>query len=238
MENIETLPSSSLNVIELIAQASFLVQMVMLLLLMASVISWAIIFKKWFRFRELEAEADEFEDDFWSGGDLTRLYQQWTSEETATGMASLFVSGYREYTRLADKDLNRSELISGVQRAMQVSLSQEIEEVESQLPFLATVGSISPYIGLFGTVWGIMNAFHAIGLAKQATIATVAPAIAEALIATAMGLFAAIPAVIAYNNFSNKSDSLVTRYEIFMDEFLSIVNRQVRRDQSVENEPS
>lgn len=232
MENLETLPSSSLNIIELIAQASFLVQMVMLLLLLASVISWAIIFKKWFRFRDLEAEADEFEDDFWSGGDLTRLYQHWTSEEEPTGMASLFVSGYREYTRLADKDLNRSELISGVQRAMQVSLSQEIEEVESQLPFLATVGSTSPYIGLFGTVWGIMNAFHAIGLAKQATIATVAPAIAEALIATAMGLFAAIPAVIAYNNFSNKSDLLITRYEIFMDEFLSIVNRQVRRDQS------
>lgn len=233
MENLEPqISANTLNVIELIAHASFLVQMVMLLLLVASVVSWAIIFKKWFSFRDLEDEADDFEENFWSGGDLTQLYQQWTNEESPNGMASLFVSGYREYTRLADKDLNRSELVSGVQRAMQVSLSQEVEDIESQLPFLATVGSISPYVGLFGTVWGIMNAFHSIGLAKQATIATVAPAIAEALIATAMGLFAAIPAVIAYNRFSAQAESLITRHEIFMDEFLSIVNRQVRKDQS------
>ena len=221
---------SSFSMIHLIVEASFIVQLVMLILLLASVFSWAVMFKKWFLFRDLEREATRFEDEFWSGGDLGALYKKWSAESDQTsGMTNLFVAGYKEYTRLADKDLSRSELVSGVHRAMKVSLTEEMEEIESSLPFLATVGSTSPYIGLFGTVWGIMNAFHAIGQSQQATIATVAPAIAEALIATAMGLFAAIPAVIAYNRLASRADSLVNRYDIFVDEFLSIVNRQAKK---------
>jgi biopolymer transport protein TolQ len=142
-------------------------------------------------------------------------------------MGNIFVAGYREFSRLSKRQgIERAELIDGVQRAMRVALTREIDELETNLPFLATVGSTSPYVGLFGTVWGIMNSFRALGATQQATIASVAPGIAEALIATAMGLFAAIPAVIAYNRFSSDVERLVTRYEVFMEEFLSIVNRQ------------
>lgn len=227
---------ATFSMLELILHASFVVQLVMLVLLLASVFSWIVMFKKWFLFRDLEAESSDFEDEFWSQGNIGLLYKERAAEEGAVGMSNLFVSGFSEYNKLADRDLSRGELVSGVQRKMKVAMTEEIEEIESSLPFLASVGSTSPYIGLFGTVWGIMNAFHAIGQAQQATIATVAPAIAEALIATAMGLFAAIPAVIAYNRLANRADTIINRYDIFTDEFLSIVNRQIKKESSDEDE--
>jgi len=219
--------ADGMSIVELIANASLLVQVVMLILLIASFVSWTMIFRKYLSFRQLEASADEFEDEFWSGGDLTRLHQEWSGKRRELdGMASIFSAGYREFNRLSGKEIDRGDLVDGVQRAMRVALSREIDSLETHLSFLATVGSTSPYIGLFGTVWGIMNSFRSLGALQQVSIATVAPGIAEALIATAMGLFAAIPAVIAYNRFSNTSERLMTRYEVFMEEFLSIVNRQ------------
>ncbi len=230
MENAIEIAASgtTLSLLELIRNASLLVQLVMLLLLVASVVSWTMIFHKWFSLRTLVAAADDFEDAFWSGGDLHRLYQEWSARRSEPeGMASIFVAGYREFTRLSNKtSVDRANLVDGVHRAMRVSLSREVDALETNLSFLATVGSTSPYIGLFGTVWGIMNSFRALGTLQSATIATVAPGIAEALIATAMGLFAAIPAVIAYNRFSNGVERLESRYEVFMEEFLSIVSRQ------------
>ena len=223
------------SIIHLIVNASFIVQLVMLLLLLASVVSWTLIFKKSSHLKRLEKSADDFEDDFWSVGDMNRLHQDWGgSEASVNGMAAIFVAGYREYARLAKKgDVARSEMLDGVHRAMRVVLNREVDEIENHLPFLATVGSTAPYVGLFGTVWGIMNSFRSLGAMKQVTIATVAPGIAEALVATAMGLFAAIPAVIAYNRLATTAERLGSRYEIFMEEFLSIVNRQIvsKRDQ-------
>jgi biopolymer transport protein TolQ len=201
----------------------------MLILLIASLVSWAMIFSKRRTLRDAISAADEFDDDFWSGGDMGELYAAWSGSrrKKAEGVANIFVAGYREYTRLSKKPgIDRGEMLDGVQRAMRVALNREIETLETNLSFLATVGSTSPYIGLFGTVWGIMNSFRALGTAQQATIASVAPGIAEALVATAMGLFAAIPAVIAYNRYSNQAERLVARYETFTEEFISIVSRQ------------
>jgi biopolymer transport protein TolQ len=187
-----------------------------------------VIFAKRTVIKSALREADDFEDSFWSGGDTTELYHHWTSRgKQQSGMAALFVAGYREYSRLVGKGgVDRANVLDGVQRAMRVALAREIDALENHLAFLATVGSTSPYVGLFGTVWGIMNSFRSLGVLQQATIAAVAPGIAEALIATAMGLFAAIPAVIAYNRFSNRVERLVARYETFIEEFLSIVGRQ------------
>ncbi len=220
--------NDSMSLITLIAQASILVQLVMLILLLASVISWTMIFVKRYAIRDALRSADDFEDAFWSGGDMNRLYSEWSGRRREpNGVASIFVAGYREYNRLAGKSgVDRGDMVDGVQRAMRVAMSREVETLETHLPFLATVGSTSPYIGLFGTVWGIMNSFRSLGVAQHATIASVAPGIAEALIATAMGLFAAIPAVIAYNRYSNHVERLISRYEVFSEEFLSIVNRQ------------
>ncbi len=217
------------SIIHLVLNASFIVQLVMLLLLLASLASWAIIFKKTSQIKRLEKSAEDFEDDFWSVGDMNRLHHDWGgSDDSVEGMAAIFVAGYREYTRLAKKgDVARSEMLDGVQRAMRVVLNREIDEIETHLPFLATVGSTAPYVGLFGTVWGIMNSFRSLGAMKQVTIATVAPGISEALVATAMGLFAAIPAVIAYNRLATSAERLGSRYEIFMEEFLGIINRQI-----------
>lgn len=230
MENAVELSVSgeSLSIVELILNASFLVQVVMLILLAASVVSWTMIFNKWSAFKKLRESSEVFESDFWSGGELSRLYREWSSDERRMiGMANIFVAGYREYNRLsASSGITRGELVDGVHRAMRVALTREIEVLESSLSFLATVGSTSPYIGLFGTVWGIMNSFRSLGAMQQVTIATVAPGISEALVATAMGLFAAIPAVIAYNRFNSTSEQLISRYEVFLEEFLSIVNRQ------------
>lgn len=230
MENAINIAASndSISMLSLITQASLLVQLVMLSLLLASIVSWAMIFSKHYRLKNALKIADEFEEDFWSGGDMTTLYQQWSGRRNDTeGMAAIFVAGYREFTRLSKKGaVDRADMLDAVQRAMRVALNREVDELETNLSYLATVGSTSPYVGLFGTVWGIMNSFRSLGVAQQATIASVAPGIAEALVATAMGLFAAIPAVIAYNRFSNHVERLVSRYETFTEEFISIVNRQ------------
>jgi len=227
--------ADSMSIYSLIADASLTVQLVMFLLFLASLVSWSIIFSKFFSLRKERALTAKFEKEFWSGGSMQQLYNHWGSEtKKSSGMSDIFVAGYREYQRLSERGYaNPNDLLDAVQRAMRVELNREIEYLESQIPFLATVGSTSPYVGLFGTVWGIMNSFRALGLStQQATVASVAPGIAEALIATAMGLFAAIPAVIAYNRYSHHVERLVGKYEIFMEEFVSIVNRQlvVERD--------
>ena len=222
--------NDSLSIFNLIIHASLLVQIVLLILVAASLASWTLIFTKASTFKNLREEVDRFENDFWSGGDLNALFKELSSqiEDEAIGMANLFIKGYGEHDRLTQGGqvkVNKDDLVDGVHRAMRVALSRETEVLESRLSFLATVGSTSPYVGLFGTVWGIMNSFRSLGAMQSVSIATVAPGIAEALIATAMGLFAAIPAVIAYNRFSNDSEALISRYEIFMEEFLSIVSR-------------
>jgi biopolymer transport protein TolQ len=212
----------------LVQHASLPVQLVIFLLLAASVLSWTMIFRKWFALKSASNFADRFEAKFWSGSNLNQMFTEQSRKEAhATGMASIFVEGFREFKRLNQQsNIEPMDVLEGVQRAMRVALSREIDYLETHLSFLATVGSTSPYVGLFGTVWGIMNSFRSLGLVQQATIAHVAPGIAEALIATAIGLFAAIPAVIAYNRYSNNVERLVTRYEIFMEEFSSILQRQ------------
>ena len=220
----------SMSIISLMSEASLTVQLVMLLLFLASLFSWSIIFSKTKSLHSERKLTAEFEAEFWSGGSMESLYNKWGAEtKKASGMSEIFVAGYREYERLTERGYaNNNDLLDAVQRAMRVELGREIDHLESQIPFLATVGSTSPYVGLFGTVWGIMNSFRALGLStQQATVASVAPGIAEALIATAMGLFAAIPAVIAYNRFSYHVEKLVGQYEIFMEEFVSMVNRQL-----------
>ena len=220
--------TEGIALLSLIRHASLPVQLVMLLLLAASVLSWTMIFRKWFAIKTAGSVADRFEAKFWSGANLNQMFtEQSKKDANATGMGSIFVEGFREYRRLSQETkIEPMDILEGVQRAMRVALSREIDYLETHLSFLATVGSTSPYVGLFGTVWGIMNSFRSLGMVQQATIAHVAPGIAEALIATAIGLFAAIPAVIAYNRYSNKVERLVTRYEIFMDEFSSILQRQ------------
>ncbi len=220
-------PNGGLSILHLIMGASWLVQAVMLTLFLASVISWFMIDHKRSSYKRYMRIADDFEDEFWSGGEMSRIYETWSQGGVSKGIVNIFIAGYREYNRLAQKtNVNRTEMVDGVHRSMRVALSREVDHLETNLSFLATVGSISPYIGLFGTVWGIMNSFMSLGVQQQVTIATVAPGIAEALIATAMGLFAAIPAVVAYNRFAHTAEKLTTRYEVFMEEFVSIVNRQ------------
>jgi biopolymer transport protein TolQ len=215
-----------LSIYELVANASVLVQLVMLVLVLASVISWAMIFQRWFFLRRVQSEIEDFEDHFWSGIDLRQLYSDLAAEESLTGIEAAFVAGFKEYTRLTDEGSGDPDAImQGVQRAMRIALTREEERLEQHLPFLATVGSTSPYVGLFGTVWGIMNSFRSLANMTQATLASVAPGISEALIATAMGLFAAIPAVIAYNRFSARVEALMKRYEAFSDELISILHR-------------
>jgi biopolymer transport protein TolQ len=220
--------TGSFNVLDLIFRASVPVQLVILALVAASVLSWSMIFRKYFAYREAMREAGKFESRFWSGSNLNQMYMELAKEEAATtGMASVFIEGFREFKRLTQQaNIQPMDILEGVQRAMRVALSREVDELETHLSFLATVGSTSPYVGLFGTVWGIMNSFLALSGAQSVTIADVAPGIAEALIATAIGLFAAIPAVVAYNRYANRTERLVTRYEIFMEEFSSILQRQ------------
>ncbi|MEN8129758.1 MAG: protein TolQ [Pseudomonadota bacterium] len=211
----------------LVIDASLLVQLVMFLLLLASVISWTMIVSKWRIIKDARREAERFEDRFWSGMDLVALYDQVRKKKNLAGMERIFVSGFKEYVRLHSKNQITSEsVVDTAQRSMRVALSREVDSLESYLSFLATVGSTSPYVGLFGTVWGIMNSFRALSDMQQATLALVAPGIAEALIATAMGLFAAIPAVIAYNRYSHNVDRLVNHYDNFMEEFTSLLQRQ------------
>jgi len=216
-----------MSILGLITGASWLVQAVMLILFLASIVSWYMIDRKRSSFKRYTAIAEDFEEEFWAGGEMNRIYQKWSEEGVSEGIANIFIAGYREYNRLLQKsNVGRSDMVDGVHRSMRVALTREIDHLETNLSFLATVGSISPYVGLFGTVWGIMNSFIQLGAQQQVTIATVAPGIAEALIATAMGLFAAIPAVIAYNRFAHTAEKLTSRYEVFMEEFVSIVNRQ------------
>jgi biopolymer transport protein TolQ len=219
---------ADMSLISLVSRASVLVQLVMLSLLAASVLSWTIIFTKSKVLKLAHEEAMRFEDQFWSGINLADLYNRLKKKgEERQGMARIFESGFAEYVRLHKRTSSSDEmLIAGVQRSMKVSLAREEDKLESNLSLLATIGSISPYVGLFGTVWGIMRSFTALGSVQHASLAMVAPGIAEALIATAMGLFAAIPAVIAYNRYSEKVDRLMGSYENFSEEFSSILQRQ------------
>ena len=215
-----------LSIFELIANASALVQLVMAVLMLASLTSWVMIFQRWIYLRRVAVEVDTFEDHFWSGIDLRELYRELESEEDLNGIEGMFVSGFKEYTRLSEQSgADTDSIMQGVQRAMRVSMNREEEKLETHLAFLATVGSTSPYIGLFGTVWGIMISFRSLANMSQATLATVAPGISEALVATAMGLFAAIPAVIGYNRFSARVEVLSKRYESFSEEFAAILYR-------------
>ncbi|MCP5143336.1 MAG: protein TolQ [Gammaproteobacteria bacterium] len=220
---------TDLSITGLVLSASPLVKGVMLVLILASIYSWAIIIRKRREFRGARDEADSFEEVFWSTEDLTTLFNRITGANRATeGMERMFVAGFKEFARLRKREnIQPTSILEGAQRAMRISLNREIEELETSLPFLATVGSVSPYIGLFGTVWGIMNSFKSLSNVHQATLAMVAPGISEALIATAMGLFAAIPAVIAFNRYSSEIDRLFARYDIFQEEFAAILQRQV-----------
>ena len=219
---------TDLSIASLILGASALVKFVMLLLLAGSVSSWTLIFGKRRQMQIAKREIMEFEDEFWSTEDLTRLFNRVAAHtDDATGMERIFESGFREFARLRKRGgLDTTDILDGAQRAMKVTVNRELEALENNLATLATIGSISPYVGLFGTVWGIMNSFQALGNVHQATLAMVAPGISEALIATAMGLFAAIPAVVAYNRFASDIDRIYGRYDIFAEEFLAILRRQ------------
>jgi len=213
----------------LIANASIVVQLVMLLLLSASIFSWVVIFQRMQVLSNAKQVRGDFEEDFWSGMDLSQLYRKITVEkDNVEGIENIFTAGIKEFTRLCQNTkIDPEAVMEGVQRSMRVALSREEEKLDRHLPFLASVGSTSPYVGLFGTVWGIMHSFMGLAEVQQATLATVAPGIAEALIATAIGLFAAIPAVISYNRFSALADTLAISYETFSDEFSSILHRKV-----------
>ncbi|MET0229549.1 MAG: protein TolQ [Rhodanobacteraceae bacterium] len=224
--------NSELNVLALILGASIPVKLVLGILIGFSIASWFIIFRKKALIDRANAGADEFEERFWSGADLAGLFKEITSTgERITGSAAIFEAGFREFARLRQRrGVDSRALLEGAQRAMRVASTREVDRLEQSLEFLANVGSISPYVGLFGTVWGIMIAFQGLANVKEATIAMVAPGISEALIATAMGLFAAIPAVWAYNRFSTKLERVSLRYDTFVEEFSSILARQAHVD--------
>ena len=221
--------SADISFWELFLGASILVQGVMVILLLTSIVTWGLIFQRGKVLKGASLELRQFEDKFWSGMDLSQLYKELSRNKQNTGLAAIFCAGFKEFARLNSASDSSDVILEGTSRAMRVALSRDIDEMESHLPFLATAGSISPYIGLFGTVWGIMNSFLALGNEQQSTLNSVAPGIAEALIATAMGLFAAIPAVIAYNRFSNKVEKLENSYANFMEEFSSLLHRQAMR---------
>ena len=215
-----------LSIFELIANASLLVQIVIVMLALASIASWMMIFQRWFFLRRVQSEVDEFEDHFWSGVDLRELYAELDGRDDLTGIETVFVAGFKEFVRLSEQRGSEVDsIMQGVQRGMRVALTREEARLGTHLTFLATVGSTSPYVGLFGTVWGIMNSFRSLANMSQATLASVAPGISEALVATAMGLFAAIPAVIAYNRFSARVEVSMKRIESFSDEVTSILHR-------------
>ncbi len=215
------------SLLTLIINASIPVQLVMLILLVASVLSWALMYVKRGYIKQAQTEAKTFEGRFWSGINLSDLFAQLsTRQDRRFGMEAIFENGFREFARARKAELDNSEVVRSAHRAMKVSMSREIELLEHNLPFLATVGSVSPYVGLFGTVWGIMESFRALAGVQQATLAMVAPGISEALIATAMGLLAAIPAVVAYNRYTSDIDAMIVRYENFLEEFTGILQRQ------------
>lgn len=222
--------TTDMSVIAMVLGASMPVQIVMVILVAASIVSWTIIFTKRRLLRRTKGASDDFEQSFWSGGDLNTLYRSASrSKGGAIGMASIFESGFREFNRVLQQgDVNADKLVEECRRAMRVAQMREVDRLEQSLATLATIGSTSPYVGLFGTVWGIMNAFMGLANVQSATLATVAPPIAEALIATAMGLFAAIPAVVAYNGYADKVVRLEYRYDGFTEEFSSILQRHAR----------
>ena len=220
--------ANDMSIAGLILDASIPVQLIMLLLLIVSVMSWALIFQRSSVLNTASKKSKQFEDKFWSGIDLSKLSTELSqSQQKKQGLESLFLAGYKEFIRLRQQSgVSPEAVMDGTHRAMRVAHSREVEKLEQNLSFLATVGSVTPYIGLFGTVWGIMTSFIALGSVKQATLAMVAPGIAEALFATALGLFVAIPAVIAYNRFTNRLQRIEIRYENFLEEFSGILHRK------------
>ena len=222
--------TEDLSIISLVMHASLLVKLVMALLVGVSFMSWYWIFRKSFAIRAARLSSDKFELEFWSGGDLNALFQSAANDRhNAGGMERIFEAGYREFTKLrARPNMDTATVVDGARRAMRATYQRELDELESHTAFLASTGSVSPYIGLFGTVWGIMNAFRGLSNVGQATLAQVAPGIAEALVATAIGLFAAIPAVVAYKRFAHDIDRISIRWESFMEEFSNILQRQTR----------
>lgn len=225
--------AGNLDLVQLLLHASLPVQFVMLLLLFASLASWLIIFRKRSMLARVEKESDQFEERFWSGAELSKLYAGVTERNRDIGgMEAIFEGGFREFNRIRQRRGVDSRIqLEGAQRAMRATTSRELDGLERNLEFLANVGSISPYVGLFGTVWGIMISFHGLASASEATIASVAPGISEALLATAMGLFAAIPAVWAYNRFATKVERIAVRYDTFAEEFSSILQRQAHLEE-------
>jgi biopolymer transport protein TolQ len=221
--------NQDLSILQLVLGASFVVQLVMLLLLIVSVTSWAAIFGKLFALRTVNSKNDEFERDFWSGTSLNDLFSAAAQNAKLAGpMERIFASGMREYQKLRERHISdAATLLDGARRAMRASFQRELDVVETHLSFLGSVASVSPYVGLFGTVWGIMHAFTGLGALQQVTLATVAPGIAEALVATALGLFAAIPAVVAYNRFARDIDRVAIKLETFIEEFSNILQRNL-----------
>ena len=222
--------TQDLSILSLIWNASAVVQFVMALLLCVSFMSWYWIFRKYFAIREARSQTEKFERDFWSGSDLNALYQSAVNHRHATGgLERIFEAGFREFLKLKGKRAaDPSAIVDGARRAMRATYQRELDSLEAHLAFLASVGSVSPYVGLLGTVWGIMHAFRGLSTVQGATLAAVAPGIAEALVATAIGLFAAIPAVVAYNRFSHDVDRIAVRFESFTEEFSNILQRQAQ----------
>jgi biopolymer transport protein TolQ len=224
--------TQDLDIWTLIANASIVVKVVMLLLAAVSFMSWMFIFQKWFSIRRAASQTDKFEREFWGGNDLNALYQGAVNHRHTIGsLERIFEAGFREFAKLrgGQRPADASDIVDGSRRAMRAAFQREMDFLERHLSFLASTGSVSPYVGLFGTVWGIMHAFRSLANVQQATLAQVAPGIAEALVATAIGLFAAIPAVVAYNRYSHDIDRLATRFESFMEEFSNILHRQAVR---------
>ena len=220
--------NTDLSIFHLVTEASFVVQFLMLILFVASLVSWTFIFSKRKDLNRAIEITDEFEEQFWSGVSLSELYRKLAAKDfEPEGIEKIFLAGYKEFSRMRiSGNVEPAVQVESAQRVMRIELLRELDRLDEHLAFLATVGSTSPYVGLFGTVWGIMNSFMALGNVKQATLAQVAPGIAEALIATAIGLFAAIPAVVAYNRFSTRLDRLTGRYELFVEEFIVLLQRQ------------
>jgi biopolymer transport protein TolQ len=220
--------SGEINIFSLIMDAGPVVKMVMLILVLASIVSWGVIIDRARITKKARRLSGDFEDDFWGGTELATLYKE--SKEIDNGpLAAVFLAGFREYLRLRESDGDAEGILQGAQRAMRVAINRETEKLETFLPTLATIGSTSPYVGLFGTVWGIMTSFQALGGATQASLSMVAPGISEALVATAMGLFAAIPAVVAYNRYSNEVYRLEGRFEDFSEQLANILQRQLTK---------
>ena len=222
--------TQDLDIWTLVLNASFVVKVVLVLLLAVSFMSWMFIFQKWFSIRRAGRQTEDFEREFWGGQDLNALYQGAVNHRHTIGsLERVFEAGYREFAKLRQSGTDASDMVDGARRAMRATFQREMDFLERHLAFLASTGSVSPYVGLFGTVWGIMHAFRSLANVQQATLAQVAPGIAEALVATAIGLFAAIPAVVAYNRYSHDVERLGNRFESFMEEFSNILHRQAVR---------